>query len=59
MFFCFGSMQEGCVIKTECQVQYVVENSDNRKRRRWLVFFNEIDYVECDFVVLSGKSYSE
>ncbi|XP_074370665.1 uncharacterized protein LOC141711868 [Apium graveolens] len=48
------AIQEGCVIKTECQVQYVVENPDNRKRRRWLVYFNEIDYVECDFVVLSA-----
>lgn len=52
-------MQEGCAIKTECQVQYVVENSDNRDRRRWRVFFNDIDYVECDFVVLSGELYSE
>lgn len=48
------AIQEGCAIKTECQVQYVVENSDNRDRRRWRVFFNDIDYVECDFVVLSA-----
>lgn len=55
-------MQEGCTIKTECEVQYVVNNLDktseeeniNTKKRRWLVFLNEIDHVKCDFVVLSG-----
>lgn len=55
-------MQEGCTIKTECEVQYVVKNLDktskeeiiSTKKRRWLVFFNEIDHVKCDFVVLSG-----
>lgn len=52
--YIYTAIQEGCDIKTECQVQYVVENSDKKKKRRWLVFFNEIDYVECDFVVLSA-----
>ncbi|XP_057505723.1 uncharacterized protein LOC130789017 [Actinidia eriantha] len=58
-----SAIQAGCTVKTECQVQYVVENLDytcqkekrsGRKRRRWLVYFNEIDYVTADFVILSA-----
>ncbi|KAL8113468.1 hypothetical protein AgCh_020688 [Apium graveolens] len=60
--YIFSAIQEGCTIKTECEVQYVVKNLDkaskeenfSTKKRRWLVFFNEIDHVKCDFVVLSG-----
>ncbi|KAF9594382.1 hypothetical protein IFM89_030984 [Coptis chinensis] len=54
----------GCTIKTECQVQYVVRNSDEgceetegldkKLKRRWRVYSNDIDYVLCDFVVISA-----
>ncbi|GFY97906.1 hypothetical protein Acr_12g0004470 [Actinidia rufa] len=58
-----SAIQAGCTVKTECQVQYVIENPDytcqkkkevEEKRRRWLVYFNEIDYVTADFVILSA-----
>ena len=56
-------MQAGCTVKTGCQVLFVVKNLDDigkegkisrKTRRRWLVFFNETDYVLSDFVILSG-----
>lgn len=58
-----SAVQAGCTIKTGCQVQFVVENPDyisrkeennGRKRRRWRVFLNEIDYLTSDFVILSA-----
>ena len=54
-------MQAGCIVKTECQVQYVVKNlyetgheGEVGGKRRWLVYLNEIDYIKADFVILSG-----
>ena len=57
-------MQAGCTVKTGCQVWFVVKNLDDigeeegrisrKTRRRWLVFFNETEYVPSDFVILSG-----
>lgn len=51
-------------MKTGRQVLFVVKNIDDigdeegkisrKTRRRWLVFFNETDYVSSDFVILSG-----
>ncbi|CAK9167617.1 unnamed protein product [Ilex paraguariensis] len=62
--YLFSALQAGCTIKTECQVQYVVRNPDDtckeeekicrKRRRRWLVFFNETDFVTSDFVILSA-----
>ncbi|XP_073044275.1 uncharacterized protein [Primulina eburnea] len=64
--YLLSAIQAGCTIKTECEVQYVVRNDyedsprkeegrfKTETRRRWLVFFNEIDYVESDIVILSG-----
>ncbi|XP_028119124.1 uncharacterized protein LOC114316627 [Camellia sinensis] len=59
-----SSVQAGCTIKTQCQVQYVVQNPDyicekedkvsRKKRRRWHIYLNEIDYVASDFVILSS-----
>ncbi|KAF5940564.1 hypothetical protein HYC85_021731 [Camellia sinensis] len=59
-----SSVQAGCTIKTQCQVQYVVQNPDyicekedkvsRKKRRLWHIYLNEIDYVASDFVILSG-----
>ncbi|XAR64719.1 Cholesterol oxidase [Bertholletia excelsa] len=57
-----SAVQAGCTVKTECQVKYVVENPDytkqerttRKRRRRWLVFLNEIDFLESDFVILSA-----
>ena len=55
------AMQAGCIVKTECQVQYVVKNpyetghkGEVGGKRRWLVYLNEIDYIKADFVILSG-----
>ncbi|KAL3532117.1 hypothetical protein ACH5RR_005638 [Cinchona calisaya] len=58
-----SALEAGCIIRTECEVQYVVRNLDDtcgvedtisrKKRLRWLVFLNEFDYVSSDFVVLS------
>lgn len=53
-------MQAGCSIKTDCEVKYVVKNPNDtnthRKRaRRWLVYLNETDYLQSDFVILSGN----
>lgn len=68
-FFSFSSFplffsQAGCTVKTGRQVLFVVKNIDDigdeegkisrKTRRRWLVFFNETDYVSSDFVILSG-----
>ena len=61
--FVFIVIQAGCIVKTECQVQFVVKNlydsfqegKSRRKRRRWRVYLNEIDYITSDFVVLSGR----
>ncbi|KAK1562451.1 hypothetical protein Q3G72_012158 [Acer saccharum] len=62
--YILSAIQAGCIVKTECQVQFVVKNLyDNfqedktrRKRRRWRVYLNEIDYITSDFVVLSGST---
>ncbi|XP_034693453.1 uncharacterized protein LOC117920178 isoform X1 [Vitis riparia] len=57
------AVQAGCTVKTGCQVLSVVKNIDDigkegkisrKTRRRWLVFFNETDYVLSDFVILSA-----
>ncbi|XWS66640.1 hypothetical protein CRYUN_Cryun05aG0217700 [Craigia yunnanensis] len=54
-------MQAGCIVKTECQVQYVIKNpyetgqeGEIGGKRRWLVYLNEIDYIKADFVILSA-----
>ncbi|XP_073154954.1 uncharacterized protein [Henckelia pumila] len=61
-----SAIQAGCTIKTECEAQYVVRNGyedspcreegrfKTRRRRKWLVFFNEIDYVASDIVIISA-----
>ncbi|KAF8397919.1 hypothetical protein HHK36_016844 [Tetracentron sinense] len=59
-----SAIQAGCTVKTECQVQYVVKNTDGicekrdgisrKQRRRWRVYFNDIDYITSDFVILSA-----
>ncbi|XP_024186518.1 uncharacterized protein LOC112191406 [Rosa chinensis] len=55
-----SAIQAGCIVKTECQAQYVVRNMHDhfqhkgKNGRRWLVYLNEIDYVTCDFVILSA-----
>ncbi|KAJ4705296.1 Long-chain-alcohol oxidase FAO4B [Melia azedarach] len=60
--YILSAIQAGCVVKTECQVQYVVKNpyeslqedKNSRKRRRWFVYLNEVDYITSDFVILSA-----
>ncbi|XVF55761.1 hypothetical protein PTKIN_Ptkin06aG0063200 [Pterospermum kingtungense] len=54
-------MQAGCIVKTECEVQYIVKNpyeigheGEASGKRRWLVRLNEIDHIKADFVVLSA-----
>ena len=57
--------QAGCIVKTECQAQYVVRNTHESFKQkgkndgRWLVYLNEIDYITCDFVILSGMKQSK
>ncbi|XP_038697798.1 uncharacterized protein LOC119995391 [Tripterygium wilfordii] len=60
--YLLSAIQAGCIVKTNCQVQYVVKNPydishegrTGRKRGRWLVYLNEIDYISSDFVILSA-----
>ncbi|KAK9289704.1 hypothetical protein L1049_007863 [Liquidambar formosana] len=58
-----SAIQAGCTVKTECHVRYVVRNPydigkeeriSRKRRRRWLVFFNETDYITSDFVIISA-----
>ncbi|KAL6005322.1 hypothetical protein ACLOJK_005887 [Asimina triloba] len=55
------AVQGGCTVITECAVRYVVKNpdidfgDDGRKHgRRWRVYLDNLEYVPCDFVVLSA-----
>ncbi|KAM1234405.1 hypothetical protein ACFX13_004055 [Malus domestica] len=58
--YLLSAIQEGCTIKTQCQVQYVIRNTYDdegkrgRRNRRWRVYLNDIDYLTSDFVILSG-----
>ncbi|KAG2683001.1 hypothetical protein I3760_10G011700 [Carya illinoinensis] len=60
--YLLSAIEAGCDVKTECQVHYVVKNPYqnfqeciiSKKRRRWHVYLNEIDYITADFVVLSA-----
>ncbi|KAL4558326.1 hypothetical protein LXL04_036524 [Taraxacum kok-saghyz] len=57
--YLFTAVEAGCNIKTDCEVKYVVKNPNNtnihgKRARRWLVFINETDYLQSDFVILSG-----
>ncbi|XP_065855070.1 uncharacterized protein [Euphorbia lathyris] len=59
--YLLSAVQAGCTVRTECQVQYVVENACevqqdriSGKRKRWRVYLNEIDYITSDFVILSA-----
>ncbi|KAE8718977.1 hypothetical protein F3Y22_tig00109983pilonHSYRG00056 [Hibiscus syriacus] len=50
----------GCTIRTERGVQFVIKNpfevgrDDDIGGRRWFVYFNKIDYIKDDFVILSA-----
>ncbi|XP_015581580.2 uncharacterized protein LOC8263202 [Ricinus communis] len=60
--YLLSAVQAGCTVRTECEVKYVIENTHevlqqdriSRKRRRWCVYLNEIDYLTSDFVILSA-----
>ncbi|XP_038881939.1 uncharacterized protein LOC120073271 [Benincasa hispida] len=57
--YLLAAIQAGCVVHTTCQVQYVVKNSLNQegktsRERKWSVYLNEIDFITCDFVILSA-----
>lgn len=56
-------LQAGCTIKTESEVQFIVRNQDDicrqhmtdtTRKRRWLVFLDDYNYITSDFVILSG-----
>ncbi|XP_020262326.1 uncharacterized protein LOC109838281 [Asparagus officinalis] len=51
-----SAVQDGCVVKTERKVLYISENSDtnSEQRRRWRVYFDDLEYITADFVVLSA-----
>ncbi|KAJ0972728.1 hypothetical protein J5N97_020687 [Dioscorea zingiberensis] len=64
----FGSdkalFQAGCFVKTECEVNYIIKTaqgndeenkcSDRKQHRRWQVYFDSLEHVSADFVVLSA-----
>ncbi|XP_065857543.1 uncharacterized protein [Euphorbia lathyris] len=60
--YLLSAIQAGCTVRTECQAQYVVENTletfqqarINGKQKRWRVYLNETDYITSDFVILSA-----
>lgn len=57
-------LQAGCTVMTECEVQCIVEDVDDnydddgvirkKQRRRWRIYFNDLEYVSADYVVLAG-----
>lgn len=57
-------VQAGCTVITECEVEYIVEDVNydfgedgvinKKQRRRWRLYFNELEYVTADYVVLAG-----
>ncbi|XP_072999091.1 uncharacterized protein [Typha latifolia] len=59
-----SAIQAGCRVKTECQSLYVLKNmdeideehksTDKKLRRRWRVYFDNLEYISADFVVLSA-----
>ncbi|XXG62627.1 hypothetical protein AAC387_Pa05g0950 [Persea americana] len=59
-----GLFQAGCTVMTECEVQCIVEDVDDnydddgvirkKQRRRWRIYFNDLEYVSADYVVLAG-----
>ncbi|XP_072965790.1 uncharacterized protein [Typha angustifolia] len=54
-----SAIQAGCIVKTERQVLYVLENLDGingrkQQRRRWRVYFDNLEYISADFVVLAA-----
>ncbi|XP_077230382.1 uncharacterized protein LOC143866499 [Tasmannia lanceolata] len=59
-----SAIQAGCIVKTGCEVQYVVKNPDEdykerggirkKQQRRWRVYFDNLEYMCCDFVILSA-----
>ncbi|XP_050381994.1 uncharacterized protein LOC126798942 isoform X2 [Argentina anserina] len=61
--YILSAIQGGCIVKTECQVKYIVRNmyvnspcerNIGKINRRWRVYFDEIDYITSDFVILSA-----
>ncbi|KAL6005319.1 hypothetical protein ACLOJK_005884 [Asimina triloba] len=56
-----GKVNAGCTVIIECPVRYVVKNPDleseddgPKQGRRWRVYLHNLEYVTCDFVVLSA-----
>ena len=51
------------MVKTECKVLYILENPDTnseehdgaKQQQRWRVYFDNLEYISADFVVISGK----
>ncbi|KAI3837026.1 hypothetical protein MKW98_005359 [Papaver atlanticum] len=58
------AVQFGCTIKTECEVQFIVRNfeeicegikgNSRKRKRRWRIYYSDIDYVASDFIVISA-----
>ncbi|XP_031103102.1 uncharacterized protein LOC116006754 [Ipomoea triloba] len=58
-----SAVQAGCTIKTESEVQFIVRNQDDicrqhmtdtTRKRRWLVFLDDYNYITSDFIILSA-----
>lgn len=54
------------MVKTEKKVHYIVEeptevchHSDKNHLRRWRVYFNDLEYISADFVVISGETIEQ
>ncbi|KAI3749923.1 hypothetical protein L2E82_20544 [Cichorium intybus] len=57
--YLISAVEAGCSIKTDCEVKYVVKNPNDtnihgKRARRWLVFLNDTEYLQSDFVILSA-----
>ncbi|KAL4558327.1 hypothetical protein LXL04_036525 [Taraxacum kok-saghyz] len=57
--YLLSAVEAGCIIKTDCQVRYVMKNTNDtnihgKRARRWLVYLNETEYLQSDFVIVSA-----
>ncbi|PKU66127.1 Long-chain-alcohol oxidase FAO4B [Dendrobium catenatum] len=55
------AVEAGCVVKAEIKVQYIVKDPGEDclykgkcHHRRWRVYFNDLEYISSDFVVISA-----
>ncbi|XP_020579118.1 uncharacterized protein LOC110023847 [Phalaenopsis equestris] len=56
-----SAIEAGCAVKTESKVQFILKeptevrlHNSKKRLRRWRVYFNELEYIAADFVVISA-----